>query len=98
MEGSEERVASISKARSYEEMAEFWDTHSLEDYRDQIEEVDLEVCVKRRVAVDPEVYTEVAERARQRGLSPETVINLWLADKLREVARASNREPASVTQ
>lgn len=33
--------SSISNAQSYEEMAEFWDTHSVADYEDQIEEVEM---------------------------------------------------------
>lgn len=34
-------VSSISKARNLEEMAEFWDTHSLADYEDKIYEVEM---------------------------------------------------------
>ncbi len=33
-----ENVSSISKASSLEEMADFWDTHSLADYDDEIYE------------------------------------------------------------
>jgi len=39
---------SISKAGSLEEIAEFWDTHSLDDYWDQTHEVEFEVRAKRR--------------------------------------------------
>ena len=46
----------ISKARTYEEIAEFWDTHSLAGYWDQTHEVEFEARAKprRRVTVDPE--------------------------------------------
>ena len=37
---------SISKARSLEEIADFWDTHSLADYWDQTHEVTFEVRCK----------------------------------------------------
>ena len=41
------KQTSISKARSLEEIAEFWDTHSLDDYWDQTHEVEFEVRAKR---------------------------------------------------
>jgi len=53
-----EKVASISKARTAEEIAEFWDSHSLDDYWDQTREVAFEVRAKqrRRVTLAPEIY------------------------------------------
>jgi len=88
MNENEDQVTSISKARTIEEIGEFWDTHSLADYWDQTHEVEVEVRIerRRRVTIDPEVYAQVSSRARQRGLSTETVVNLWLAERLRETA------------
>jgi len=88
MNESEDQVTSISKARTIEEIGEFWDTHSLADYWDQTHEVEVEVRAERRrwVTIDPDVYAQVSSRARQRGLSTETVANLWLAERLRETA------------
>ena len=37
------QLSSISKASSYEEMGEFWDTHDLTDYWDQTYKVDFKV-------------------------------------------------------
>lgn len=34
-------VSSISKSRSIEEMADFWDTHDATDFEDQTHEVDV---------------------------------------------------------
>ena len=42
------KKTSISKAGSLEEIAEFWDTHSLDNYWDQTHEVEFEVRAKRR--------------------------------------------------
>jgi len=88
MNESEDQVTSISKARTIEAIGEFWDTHSLADYWDQTHEVEVEVRAERRrwVTIDPDVYAQVSSRARQRGLSTETVANLWLAERLRETA------------
>jgi len=78
------QVSSISKARTLEEIAEFWDTHSLADYWDQTHEVEFEVRAKRRrrVTLDPDIYAQVEARARTRGIVPETLVNLWLAERL----------------
>jgi hypothetical protein len=79
-------VSGISKARTLDEIAEFWDTHSLADYWDQTREVRFEVRAerRRRVTLDPEVYAQVEAQARARGLLPETLVNVWLAERLQE--------------
>ena len=87
-ENKNAQLTPISKARTYEEIAEFWDTHSLADYWDQTHEVEFEVRAKprRRVTVDPEVYTKIEDQARRRGLLPETLINIWLTERLQVAA------------
>ncbi|HLC16415.1 MAG TPA: hypothetical protein VJL89_09345 [Thermodesulfovibrionia bacterium] len=35
--------SSISKAQTIQEIADFWDTHSLDDYWEQTSEVEFEV-------------------------------------------------------
>lgn len=83
-EKSDTQLTSISKSCTLEEIADFWDTHSLADYWDQTHEVEFEVRAKRRrrVTLAPEVYAQVEAQARTRGLLPETLINLWLAERL----------------
>jgi len=78
------RVTSISKAQTLEEIAEFWDTHSLADYWDQTREVEFEVRAKRRrrVTLYPDVYARIVAEAREYGLLPETLVNIWLAERL----------------
>lgn len=77
------QTTSISQARTAEEIGEFWDTHSLDDYWDQTREVEFEVrtAQKRRVSVEPNIYKELEAEARIRGVVPETLVNLWLAEK-----------------
>ena len=45
---NEPRLTSISKARTLEEIAEFWDTHSLADYWDQTYEVEFEIRAPKK--------------------------------------------------
>ena len=83
-ERSDIQLTSISKARTAEEIGEFWDTHSLADYWDQTHEVEFEIRAKRRrrVTLDPEVYAQLEIQARTRGILPETLVNLWLSERL----------------
>ncbi len=87
-ENNQERLTSISKARTIEEVADFWDTHSLADYWDQTHEVEFEVRAqrRRRVTLDPEVFQKVEAQARRRGLLPETLVNLWVVERLQATA------------
>jgi len=69
---------------SLEEAAEFWDTHSLADYWEHTQEVDIDVRAPRRhwIPLASSLQASVSERARQEGISVETLINLWVAERL----------------
>ncbi len=69
-----------------EEIGEYWDSHSLADHWDETEQVDFEVRAerRRRVTLAPDVYSQVESQARRQGLLPETLVNLWLAERLQK--------------
>jgi hypothetical protein len=75
---------------SLQAIAEFWDTHRLADFWDQTEPVEFEFDPQARrhylVAVDPELLTRIRRVARSRGLQTESLINLWLEQRVQEVA------------
>jgi hypothetical protein len=77
-------LTNISQAQTLEEIGEFWDTHSLNDYWDKTREVEFDVRAKqrKRITLEPEIYKELEVQARVRGIVPETLVNLWLAEKL----------------
>ncbi len=85
-DGKSAHRTSISQAESLEEVAEYWDTHSLADHWDETHDVEFEVRAqrRRRVTLDPEVFEEVQTAARVRGVLPETLVNLWLVERLRK--------------
>ncbi|MDI6770075.1 MAG: CopG family antitoxin [Anaerolineales bacterium] len=77
--------SSISKAQSYREMGEFWDTHDLSDYWDQTHPVEFEIDIQSEIMYYPLEVTlsdKMRSVAEQRGVSPETLINLWVQEKL----------------
>lgn len=72
-----------------EAAAEFWETHGLADYWDQTHEVDFDVDLQRRVVLVPlehDLANQLAALARQQGLSTETLVNLWLSERLQQAA------------
>lgn len=84
---SEDR-SSLSRARSYQEIGEFWDAHDLGDYWEQTERAEFDVVDIRSSATYYPVETNLAAKlrslARQRGVSPETLLNLWVQEKTTE--------------
>jgi hypothetical protein len=74
---------------SYQEIAEFWDEHSLADYWEQTEPAEFEISPEARrrylVAIDPDLLARVQRVARYRGLTTESLVNLLLEQRLQEV-------------
>jgi len=71
--------------KSFEDAAEFWNNHDLADYWDLTREAHFEVDIKRRVfltALEPQLAKKLTGVARQQGVSTETLINVWLTEKL----------------
>jgi allophanate hydrolase subunit 1 len=77
----EDKVSSISHSRTLEEMADFWDTHSLADYDEQTYEVEITFDPSARrtvVNIEPELMADISRVARERKVSAQTLINVWL--------------------
>lgn len=71
-----------------DEAAEFWDSHDFADYWDDTQEVEFEVRIPRhrRVILAAHIGERVAEEARHEGVSIETLVNIWLAERLQIAA------------
>jgi len=72
---------------SLEEFWTFWDTHSTADYEDLMEDVDVQINLsssKIYCAVEKDLIAQLRTQARQQGVSMETLINLWLREKMAE--------------
>ncbi|MFZ5820140.1 MAG: CopG family antitoxin [Chloroflexota bacterium] len=70
---------------SIEEIAAFWDTHSTADYADEMEDVSFEIDIQEEtfvVAIVPELAERIGRAAKARGVTTETLVNLWLAEKV----------------
>ncbi len=79
------REAIPDRFDSLREAADFWDNHDVAAYDDQTREVHFDVDLRKRTfltALEPDLAKRVAAYAHQRGVSTETLINIWLTEKL----------------
>ena len=73
---------------SIEAAVDFWDTHELSDYWDQTSEAHFEVDLERRVILAPleqNVAHQLAHVAKRQVLSTETLVNVWLSERLQQL-------------
>jgi len=85
-----ENKSSLSGSKSYQELSEYWDTHSLADHWEQTSPVEFELDVKSSALYFP-VDRFLAERLREvasaHGVSAETLVNLWLQERVTDETR-----------
>jgi hypothetical protein len=77
-------------------MAKFWDEHSLADFEDQTVEVEMTFDPAARrslVGIEPELMKELERIARQRHVSTQTLVNVWLQQRVDQ----ASAEPISAT-
>ncbi len=78
---------SISKKSSYLEIGEFWDTHDISEFWNQTKPAEFEVDIQTQriyYPIDRKLSNSIFELARKRGISPETLINLWLSERIKQ--------------
>jgi hypothetical protein len=79
--------SALSKTKSYKEIGDFWDTHDLSDIWDKTKKVQFGVDIKSETtycALDKELSEQLHAIAQKRGVSADTLINLWVQEKLQE--------------
>jgi hypothetical protein len=79
------RKTSLSRARSLDELAEYWDTHDLAAVWDQTREIKADIRLARRryiVAIESDVIRRLRQLARRRRVSCGLLINRLLRERL----------------
>lgn len=82
------KLSSLSKADTLEKIGEFWDTHDFSDF--DTDAPDVEFKISCAVSIDIDLLSSMEEQARLRGIKVETLVNLWLQQKLTEQAQPSS--------
>ena len=76
---------SISHGQSYQEIGEFWDNHDVSEVWEQTQPADCVVSGHAKTTYYP-VESTLSQKlhavAQQRGVSAQTLLNLWLQEKV----------------
>lgn len=87
----------LPKTDSIKKLAEFWDSHDLTDFEDELEEVTEPVFARGnaiKVPLEPREVQAVEQMAQTKGISREELVRGWVRQKLarRRNGRPSKRE------
>jgi hypothetical protein len=79
---------------TFEELAEFWDTHDLTDYEESLNPVSLEVVSEPTheyvITLSSSLNTVMREAQKKEGVSVNTLVNLWIQEKLQQYQATSS--------
>ena len=76
-------IEPVPETMNVEDSAEFWDSHSVADYPTEVVDLEFELHGSSRyIAIDGELLSQLESRAAERGISLETLVNLWLQERL----------------
>ena len=80
----------IPAFNTIEEEAEFWATHSLTDFEEELVPVEVRVggalSSPLSVRLDQDDRQELDRRAREMGVGPSTLVRMWVKERLARTA------------
>ena len=79
--------ASSIVASSYAKIGEFWDKHDLSDFWNKTRKVKFEVVLEPEATyypIEKDLSEKIQSEARKQGVSSDTLVNLWLEQKIKE--------------
>ena len=82
---TENKSHKLPKFDSTEELIDFFDTHDLGDYEEDLPEVDFDVDLKRKhylVSVEANLMNKLLEIAQEQHISVEMLVYSWLKEKI----------------
>lgn len=82
------KLSSVSQADTLEKMGEFWDSHDFTEF-DTPDASDVTFEMAHAVPVEIELFAAIEKQAQQRGVQVETLVNLWLQQKLIEETQST---------
>ena len=88
------RKSSVSQAATYAGIGDFWDEHDLSDYWDKTRSVRADVELESEeslYAIEKGLSQTICRAAKKQGVSPHTLINLWLQEKIQKLKLSSRR-------
>ena len=80
---------SVSNAGSYQEIGAYWDTHDATECGEQeLVEFDVHIRSQRHyLPVEGQLWQKIRRLADQRGVSEETLLNIFLKERIDQLER-----------
>nr|VFJ68606.1 MAG: CopG antitoxin of type II toxin-antitoxin system [Candidatus Kentron sp. DK] len=84
----------VSNARDYREIGEFWDAHDATEYgEEESVEFAIDIRSQRRYfvidsSIDGQLYRKIRQIADQRGVSEGTFLNAIVQEKINQIEQA----------
>ncbi len=92
-----ERKSKIPRFKNYEEEAAFWDTHSVTEFEDELEKVDLEFKRPLKhifsISLDAKSLDELVYLAASKDISFTTLAQTWIMERLAHEREKSGQSP-----
>jgi hypothetical protein len=91
--------SSIPEFKSYEEEAKFWDTHSIADYLDEFEPVELEVAkplthiLRLEIPLEGKIIDKLFRHAQQQGMDMDNVVRRWILENMEKLEKTPEATP-----
>lgn len=79
---AENNSSSVSKSDTLKEMGEFWDKHDFTEF--DTDAPDVKINISCTVSIEPDLLSALERQAQLRHVNVETLVNLWLHEKLAE--------------
>ncbi|HXF38850.1 MAG TPA: CopG family antitoxin [Blastocatellia bacterium] len=79
------KAKSMPTFESTTELVDFFDTHDLGEYWENLPEAKLDIDIRKRrhlVAINEELMKRVSEIAKSKRMPAERLINRWLEEKV----------------
>ena len=80
----------LPRSRSVKELVDFFETHDMGDYWEQMPKAHFDVNIKKRkhlVCLEEDIADKITEIAKSKKVSSESLINTWLKDKIRRTTK-----------
>lgn len=91
------RASRIPNFKSRAEEAEFWDTHSIADYWDELRPVKVTFAKNLSegitIRLDRPTLTAVRAQAREKGIGPTTLIRMWVMERMARESKGGQASP-----
>jgi len=86
MQKSKKKIEPIpDEFKTVKEASDFWDKHDITDYWDDTKEVKFRASFKKEpkyIALEKSIAKKALAVAKEKNVSIETLVNLWLKEKL----------------